>query len=73
MAQLIKWTSSHIRLSTLEDALGYAMDTFRQYKSDDFDEVIAIRVPRDRWEWYGIDEAMQKLGLDNLSVIYINV
>ena len=73
MAQLTKWSSPHIRLTTLEEILGYPIDTFRQYKSGDFDEVIAIRVPKDKWKWYGIDEAMRQLGLENLSVIYINI
>ena len=73
MAQLIKWTSPHIRLSTLENILGYPIDTFRQCKPKDFDEVVAVRVPKDKWKWYGIDEAMRELELDNLSVIYINI
>jgi hypothetical protein len=73
MAQLTKWQSPHIRLSTLEAALGHRLDTFRSYKTDDMEEVIAIRVHRDRWNWYGIDVAMEKLGLNDLSVIYINL
>lgn len=73
MAQLTKWSSPHIRLSTLEEVLGYPIDTFRQCKPEDFDEVIAVRVPKDRWKWYGIEDAMINLGLGDLSVIYINI
>lgn len=73
MAQLTKWQCPHIRVTTLEKEMGVTLATFRRYKTDELDEAISIRVPRDKWKWYGIEDAMIRLGLGDLSVIYINI
>lgn len=73
MAQLIKWQSPHIRLSTLEKAAGVDFKTFRGYNTNELDERISIRIPRDRWKWYGMEEAMARLGLSHLNVIYVDI
>jgi hypothetical protein len=37
------------------------------------DEEISIRMPENRWDWYGIREALIELGFENQSVVYINL
>lgn len=73
MAQLTKWQCPHIQVTTLEKEIGVTLASFRAYKVDDLGETISVRVPRDKWKWYGIEDAMINLGLGDLSVIYINI
>ena len=37
------------------------------------DEDISLRIPREKWDYYGITEALKKLGFTNQTVVYINL
>ena len=72
MAKIGKWKSYHVKLSTLENAAGVVLYTFREMYPKG-EESICIRVPSERWEYYGIEEALEKLGFTNQKVVYINI
>lgn len=72
MAKIEKWKSYHVKLSTLEAAAGVRLYSFRSmYPAGDED--ISLRIPRERWEYYGIEEALEKLGFTNQKVVYVNL
>lgn len=72
MARIGKWRSYHVKISTLERITGVMLQSFREMYPEG-EESISIRVPRERWEYYGIDEALKELGFTSQSVVYVNL
>ena len=72
MARISKWKSYHVKLGTLEDAAGVMFQSFREMYPKG-EESIAIRIPRDKWEYYGIEKALIKLGFTTQKAVYINI
>lgn len=72
MARISKWKSYHVKLGTLESAAGVVFQSFREMYPKG-EEGIAIRIPRDKWEYYGIEEALIKLGFTTQKAVYINI
>ena len=72
MAKIEKWKSYHVKLSTLEKVAGVIFYTFREMYPKG-EEDICLRIPSERWEYYGINEALEKLGFANQKVVYINI
>ena len=72
MARISKWKSYHVKIGTLEDTAGIVFQSFREMYPKG-EENIAIRVPRDRWAYYGIEEALIKLGFTDQKAVYINM
>lgn len=72
MAKIGKWKSYHVKLSTLEEAAGVELISFRtMYPRGE--EHISLRIPHNRWEYYGIKDALIKLGFTSQEVVYVNI
>ena len=70
--QMRRWKSYHVRISTLEKIMGIRLTSLRTMFPEG-DEEISIRMPENRWDWYGIRKALIELGFENQSVVYINL
>lgn len=75
MAQIQKWRGCHVKIETLEKIMGVRLSSLREmYHCDDIErEDICIRLPRDRWGYYGVKEALESIGFENQTVAYINL
>ena len=74
MAQIQKWRGCHVKIETLEKIMGVRLSSFRDmYHCDIEGEDIYIRVPRSRWDYYGLTEALESIGCENQTVVYINL
>lgn len=75
MAQIQKWRGCHVKVETLEKIMGVRLSSLREmYHCDDIErEDICIRLPRDRWGYYGVKEALEFIGFENQTVAYINL
>lgn len=75
MAQIQKWRGCHVKIETLEKIMGVRLSSLRgMYHCDDIErEDICIRLPRDRWGYYGVKEALESIGFENQTVAYINL
>ena len=72
MARIGKWKSYHVKIATLERLTGTMFTSFREMYPEG-DEGISLRIPREKWDYYGITEALNKLGFTNQNVVYINL
>lgn len=72
MARMYRWKSYHVRISTLEKIMGIQLVSLRTMFPVG-DEQICIRLPSERWKWYGIDKALYSLGFLDGEVVYINI
>ena len=72
MARIGKWKSYHVKISTLERLTGTMLTSFREMYPEG-NESISLRIPREKWDYYGITEALKKLGFTNQTVVYINL
>ena len=72
MARIGKWKSYHVKISTLERLTGTVFTSFREMYPKG-DEGISLRIPREKWDYYGITEALKKLGFTDQTVVYINL
>lgn len=70
--QMKRWKSYHVRVSTLEKIIGVRLISLRTMFPEG-DEEISIRIPAERWEWYGIKDALYELGFENQSAVYVNI
>lgn len=74
MAKIQKWRGCHVKVETLEKIMGVRLSSFRDmYHCDIEGEDICIRVPRSRWDYYGLTEALESIGCENQTVVYINL
>jgi hypothetical protein len=54
--------------------MGVRLSSFRDmYHCDIEGEDICIRLPRSRWDYYGLTEALESIGCENQAVVYINL
>lgn len=72
MARIGKWKSYHVKVTTLERITGTVFTSFREMYPEG-DESISLRIPREKWDYYGITEALNKLGFTNQTVVYVNL
>ena len=72
VARIGKWKSYHVKISTLERLTGTVFTSFREMYPKG-DEGISLRIPREKWDYYGITEALKKLGFTDQTVVYINL
>ena len=72
MARISKWKSYHVKITTLERAAGIVLTSFREMYPEG-DEGISLRIPREKWDYYGITEVLKKLGFTDQTVVYINL
>lgn len=74
MAQIQKWRGCHVKIETLEKIMGVRLSSVRDmYHCDIEGEDICIRVPRSRWDCYGLTAALESIGCENQTVVYINL
>lgn len=74
MAKIQKWRGYHVKVETLEKIMGVQLSSFRDmYHCDIEGEDICIRLPRSRWDYYGLTEALESIGCENQAVVYINL
>jgi hypothetical protein len=72
VARISKWKSYHVKITTLERVAGVVLTSFREMYPEG-DESISLRIPREKWDYYGITEALEKLGFTDQTVVYINL
>jgi hypothetical protein len=72
VARISKWKSYHVKITTLEKVAGVVLTSFREMYPEG-DESISLRIPREKWNYYGIAEALKKLGFTDQTVVYINL
>ena len=74
MAKIQKWRGCHVKVETLEKIMGVRLSSFRDmYHCDIEGEDICIRLPRNRWDYYGLTKALESIGCENQTVVYINL
>ena len=74
MAKIQKWRGCHVKVETLEKIMGVRLSSFRDmYHCDIEGEDICIRVPHSRWDYYGLTGALESIGCENQTVVYINL
>ena len=74
MAKIQKWRGCHVKVETLEKIMGVRLSSFRDmYHCGIEGEDICIRVPRSRWDYYGLTAALESIGCENQTVVYINL
>lgn len=72
MARIGKWKSYHVKITTLERITGTVFASFREMYPKG-EEGICLRIPREKWDHYGITEALRELGFTDQNVVYINL